>query len=172
MRWLVILVSFLFVTTAFADSHEPAEPSVDDFLAERESGSLKPPKSANAAVMFGEVEERFNASLVEYYRYHETGYQHRRAVFEWQLLSSKIIFVVVIGIVALGGYFSWLQFMAGRREDDGDREKTDAKDTSTVELSFKGIKVTSPVLGVVILTISLGFFYLYLVHVYPVLELF
>jgi len=31
--------------------------------------------------------------------------------------------------------------------------------------------VSSPVLGVVILVISLAFFYLYLVHVYPISEL-
>jgi hypothetical protein len=37
-----------------------------------------------------------------------------------------------------------------------------------IEFSGKGIKVSSPVLGVVILAISLGFFYLYLRHVYPI----
>jgi hypothetical protein len=31
--------------------------------------------------------------------------------------------------------------------------------------------VSSPVLGVIILVISLGFFYLYLVYVYPISEI-
>ncbi|APR79628.1 Hypothetical protein A7982_04975 [Minicystis rosea] len=39
---------------------------------------------------------------------------------------------------------------------------------SQVELGLSGLKVSSPVLGVLILTLSLGFFYLYLRYVYPV----
>jgi hypothetical protein len=35
-----------------------------------------------------------------------------------------------------------------------------------------GIKVSSPVLGVVILVISLAFFYFYLVYVYPIENIF
>ncbi len=36
----------------------------------------------------------------------------------------------------------------------------------------RGIRVKSPILGVVLLTVSLAFFYLYLVFVYPVTEQF
>jgi len=40
-----------------------------------------------------------------------------------------------------------------------------------LELGQTGLKVSSPVLGVIILVISLAFFYLYLVYVYPIGEL-
>lgn len=127
-------------------------------------------------------------SLAAYYRYRETGFLHRRAVFDWQLLSSKVIFVAVILLVAVGVYFSWLQFMAAARAPqaplpapppDGAGGEPAAEETgaraglfTTLEASASGIRVSSPVLGVVILVISLAFFYLYLVHVYPVHEVF
>lgn len=107
-------------------------------------------------------------SLKAFYDYNTRGFEHRSAVFKWQLLSSRLIFGLVILIVAVGLYFSWLQFMAGMREN-GDLEKT----ATTLEASpTSGIKVSSPVLGVIILTLSLAFFYLYLVHVYPIEEIF
>lgn len=123
------------------------------------------------------------SSLIEYYRYHENGYKHRRQVFEWQLLSSRIIFGLVVLIVAIGLYFSWLQFMSSDvvkpRSDEKDSKDQKAEpeekgksDATTFEFSLKHVKVTSPVLGVVILTISLAFFYLYLVYIFPIKEIF
>ncbi len=88
---------------------------------------------------------------------------HRTAVFAWQHLSSQIIFFVVIGIVGIGLYFSWMQFHATRPGDPAV--------ITQLELSGTGLKVSSPVLGVIILVLSLAFFYLYLTHVYPISEL-
>ena len=107
------------------------------------------------------------ASLRAFYDYKTRGFDHRSRVFEWQLLSSRLIFVLVIAIVAVGLYFSWLQFMAGFKQGT-----PPDKTSTTFEASPSGIKVSSPVLGVIILTLSLVFFYLYLVHVYPIDELF
>ncbi len=45
-------------------------------------------------------------------------------------------------------------------------------ETTEIVASVKGIKVSSPILGVIILVISLLFFYLYLVYVYPITEIF
>lgn len=41
-----------------------------------------------------------------------------------------------------------------------------------LEASIGNVKVSSPVLGVVILLLSLMFFYVYLVYVYPIQETF
>lgn len=107
-------------------------------------------------------------ALKAFYDYRIRGFDHRSRVFEWQLLSSRLIFGLVILIVAVGLYFSWLQFIAGLKED-ADPEKT----STTLEASpTGGVKLSSPVLGVIILTLSLVFFYLYLVHVYPIEEIF
>ena len=68
------------------------------------------------------------------------------------------------------GYFSWVQFKTGIRE----KEKTgkgDRQEVTELSASPKGIRISSPVLGVIILTISLLFFYLYLVYVFPIEEI-
>ncbi|WP_298293737.1 hypothetical protein [uncultured Litoreibacter sp.] len=109
-----------------------------------------------------EVAKAANTYAVGYYTNLTEGLVHRRKVFEWQYTSSLIIFFVVIGIVLIGLYFSWMQFHAAK---DGQVGET------TMEASKDGFKLSSPVLGVVILVLSLAFFYLYLVHVYPISEI-
>lgn len=104
-------------------------------------------------------------ALQAYYDYRSEGFDHRRRVFAWQLLSSKIIFLLVVSLVGVGIYFSWLQFRQGFKGG------SDADTRTTLEASPSGIKLSSPVLGVIILTLSLLFFYLYLVYVYPIEEI-
>lgn len=128
-------------------------------------------------------------SLQEYFKYRKSGYQHREKVFAWQLYSSYMIFFIVVALVSVGVYFSWLQFQLSLAERTGlsmqetaRSEAAPAQSTGSdrpassavteIEASLKGIKINSQVLGVIILVISLMFFYLYLVHVYPIEELF
>jgi hypothetical protein len=108
-----------------------------------------------------------------YYDYLSEGLAYRLKVFRWQALSSIIIFYSVLFLVFAGILFSGIQFyksmkFAGEKEEDG---KTNQALTE-FEASASGIKVSSPVLGVIILVISLAFFYLYLVYVYPIQETF
>lgn len=114
--------------------------------------------------------KKYQASLQAYYDYRTSGLEHRRQVFKWQLFSAKLIFGVVVFLVLAGIAFAWLQFKAGLDTTDsgGEMEKT----ATEFEASSDGIKVSSPVLGVIILVISLAFFYLYLVHVYPIEDIF
>ncbi|WGH78409.1 hypothetical protein [Jannaschia ovalis] len=99
--------------------------------------------------------------ILEQYRGAILEQRHRNAVFTWHRASSQIIFVMVLVVVAAGLGFSWLQFKRGA--EDGA-----APETTSFEASQSGLKLSSPVLGVIILAMSLVFFYLYLVHVYPV----
>jgi hypothetical protein len=111
--------------------------------------------------------QAFLHAMREYYAYRASGLLHRRRIFEWQLVSSKIIFMTVLLLVASGILFAALQFRAGLK-----RTTADARDEATsLDISTTNVKVSSPVLGVIILTISLAFFYLYLVYVYPITEL-
>lgn len=105
----------------------------------------------------------YDASLRRYYENRAAQLDHRTAVFAWQHLSSQIIFFVVIGVVGIGLYFSWMQFHATKPGA--------APLVTEMELSQSGLKVSSPVLGVIILVLSLAFFYLYLTHVYPISEI-
>jgi len=111
---------------------------------------------------FGDAEVRagYREAMHGYYNYRIRGYDHRLRAFEWQALSSKIIFFVVILLVFVGIYFAAIQFHRGAGSG--------AEQGTELELSLRSVKVSSPVLGVVILVISLAFFYLYLWIVYPI----
>jgi hypothetical protein len=113
--------------------------------------------------------QAYQEALQAYYAYRRVGYEQRLGVFEWQLLSTKVIFVVVLLLVLAGIYFAAIQFHSGLRRRDGAEP---GQDETEVSLSLSEVKVRSPVLGVIILTISLAFFYLYLVHVYPIRNVF
>ena len=59
-----------------------------------------------------------------------------------------------------------------RRPAPARRHRPGKPEETELSLSLREVKVRSPVLGVIILTISLAFFYLYLVHVYPIRNVF
>ena len=148
---------------------EPAKPGLDRIeqlkeLDKDSSGSLAP-TIIQPELLGPDGAATLQAALKAYYQYRITGYEHRQHVFEWQLLSSRIIFVVVIFLVLVGVYFSWLQFQSSLKTVGGEIKET------TFEASTSGLKISSPILGVIILAISLAFFYLYLVYIYPISEI-
>jgi hypothetical protein len=116
-----------------------------------------------------ETSAAYRAAVREYYAYRISGLQHRRRVFEWQLQSSKVIFATVLILVASGVVFAAIQFYVGLKRTVGPRPAPEH--VTELDLSTAGVKVSSPVLGVIILVISLGFFYLYLVYIYPISEI-
>jgi len=101
-------------------------------------------------------------AIAAYLQHGMASNEHQLRVFRWQLLSAKVTFGVVVILVGAGIYFAAVQFHHGLREGRGEQASTE------LEASATGIRVSSPVLGVIILAISLAFFYLYLVHVYPI----
>jgi hypothetical protein len=100
-------------------------------------------------------------------QYYTTGLNHRTKVFQWQHTSTIVIFITVLILVFAGLYFAWLQFSR-----DLKRPSAAPAPDSTLEMSATGLKISSPVLGVIILALSLAFFYLYLIYAYPIHELF
>lgn len=147
----------------------------------RELGhSLLPEASSGLDQLDPATREQYNAAMREYYRYRINGYQHRTDIFRWQFFSSKIIFFVVILLVLSGVYFSGVQFHSALRRgrapapaaQDGAAQvlAVTQHEVTEIEASVKGIRVSSPVLGVLILVISFLFFYLYLIYVYPIVD--
>ncbi len=124
------------------------------------------PQSPPLLISNKETNAKYQKSLQAYYAYKIRGFEHRSHVFEWQLFSSKLLFAVVLILVFSGIYFAAVQFYAGLKSNQGDTE-----DTKLV-LSTKSIEISSPVIGLIILALSLGFFYLYLVYVFPIEEIF
>lgn len=106
---------------------------------------------------------------------------HRAASIQWSLFASQVMFGVVLILVFSGLAFAAIQFRLAMRAPVTAPE-TDAKpakpvtatgsDLSTqLEVTEKGLKIQSSVLGVIILALSMAFFYLYAEFVYPIHEL-
>jgi uncharacterized membrane protein len=121
--------------------------------------------------------EEYLKSMRAYYNYRLNGYQYRARVFEWQLISSRIIFLIVVLLVFAGIYFAAVQFhvalqTARKQRETGPATPADASNplslATQLEISAKGVVLNSSILGVIILVLSLAFFYLYLVYVYPI----
>jgi hypothetical protein len=168
---IVLLAGCLAVAPVAAQEESTASPEPTRIeqlraaLDEGDPGSLEP-QAVSPDLLGEEGAAAQREAFAAYYRYRTNGYEHRQRVFRWQLLSSRIIFVMVILLVCIGLYFSWLQFRSALKSGG-----TDSAGETTFEASTSGLKVSSPVLGVIILAISLAFFYLYLVYVYPITEI-
>ncbi|ADE13481.1 hypothetical protein Nhal_0282 [Nitrosococcus halophilus Nc 4] len=165
----------------------PPSDLLEEFVKEERAAEEHPTKMTSRAVPPNKnsilelpvpMPDLWDKKTIQYYlgavrgglEYRINGYKHRQEVFEWQLFSSQVIFWVVIMLVFTGMYFAAVQFHRGGSGKKRAREE-DSGETEFVA-SLKGFKVKSPVLGVVILVISLAFFYLYLSHVYPIREIF
>jgi Tfp pilus assembly protein PilO len=154
----------------------PGMEKIDEFF-EKEINEIILPKTMNIEDLDEATKEQYFLALRSSFEYRISGFEHRQEVFQWQLYSSKIIFIVVVLLVLVGIYFSGVQFHSSlrwkRAKDSKGKDKTEEKEQTTeIVASAKGIKVSSPILGVIILVISLLFFYLYLVYVYPITEIF
>ena len=106
--------------------------------------------------------------------------KHKERSFNFQHIASIVIFIVVIIIVLSGILFSGMQFRHTLKQAiikeklldaaKGAEGATDAFSAmkTEMEITKDGVKVNSSVLGVLILVISLAFFYMYLIYVYPI----
>jgi hypothetical protein len=173
------LITSLGVATAQEGSEAPTDAEerrqrLESFdpggVADQSDADLAFPDAPDPASASAGTTAAYQATLQAYYAYRKAGYEHRLGVFAWQSLSTKITFVVVLLLVLAGIYFAAIQFHAGLRRR-GQAAPADPEETE-LSLSLSEVKVRSPVLGVIILTISLAFFYLYLVHVYPIRNVF
>jgi len=184
-HWILALLMFA-TPCAVAGQGEPARPSDQESALRAVEKKMqlvqervKIPDGENGLdALLGAPEQVLNDPATrdaylryvrERYLYLASHFDHRRDVFAWQHWSSQIIFGVVLVLVGTGVYFSAVQFHRGLRlPRHVPRTESDGK--TEFSASLKEIKVSSPVLGVIILAISLAFFYLYLVFVYPVQE--
>jgi hypothetical protein len=103
----------------------------------------------------------YQQAQMAYYMFKKNEFVQANRVFNWQLITSKIIFIIVNLIVLSGIWFSGVQFYSSLRKGEKAEE-------SKFVISGKGVSISSSVLGLLILILSIVFFYLYLVHVYPI----
>ncbi len=98
----------------------------------------------------------------KFLEYEAFSLDHRRRVFNWQYYSSIVIFCIVILIVLTGLLMSYQHFRHSMKTHD--------QAETEISLGKTGIKVRSSIIGIIILVISVAFFYLYLAHVYEIEE--
>jgi len=113
----------------------------------------------------------------KYLIYFQNGYSQRESVLKFQNDSTKIILAIVISLVLLGMFFAWYQFSIAmkamqQRLDSGESISETVIEQQEIKISGSEIVARSSYLGVIILIVSLAFFYLYLVFVYPIKEVF
>jgi hypothetical protein len=178
--FLPLLVLWIGSGRGTLDAQQPADSTgsrrasvvvLEEFLAEERAGEAgQPPRPELPAAAQLEALAAFDSSAARaylaalrgLYEYQARGFEHRSRVFNWQYRSSILIFSVVNLLVLAGLAFSWMQF---RRGWGSGLE-------SEMEFSGAGVKIRSSVLGVIILVVSLAFYYLYLAYVYPIEEIF
>jgi len=162
MRILLLFICLLEVTYGADDA-----PSSKAMISQEDRSHFMPQDPG--IDISPEASASYQKALIAYYEYKERGYNHRSRVYIWQHVSTISIFISVLVIVFIGLYFSYLQFstaiVKNRRRK---ASEPDAEAPTTFKASLSGVEVTSNVIGLVILTLSIVFFYLYLVHVYPI----
>ncbi|MEO0801420.1 MAG: hypothetical protein AAFY57_03985, partial [Cyanobacteria bacterium J06642_2] len=111
--------------------------------------------------------------------------EHYVKVFQWNYMSSIVMFFLVFIVVCSGIVLSYWQFYSSlsrsgaiaidssedrNSNDDVEHLKKSISDEYRYELEISkaGIKISSSVVGLVTLTISLAFLYLYLAYVHPI----
>jgi hypothetical protein len=132
-------------------------------------------RAVSAADLDPETRTKQQQALRARYDYQTFSFAHAQRTFDFQYRSGRVIFWVVLLIVFAGLAFSAVQFYVGLHHPLESRAQADGKEpasndgcVSEFEATLQGIKLKSSVLGLLILAMSMVFFYLYLKYVYPI----
>jgi hypothetical protein len=109
------------------------------------------------------LQQKMNELEIKKQLYLMKSLDHRAGVFAWQHVASIVIFFVVMVIVITGLVLSIMHFYK-------DLKKRNPASTE-LEVNMQGIKITSSIVGLLILALSTAFFYLYLIYVFPIKEI-
>jgi hypothetical protein len=82
------------------------------------------------------------------------------ATYQWELFASSVMMWITVLVVIAGVGFSGFQLWHAARLG----QNTDG----TWEVSMTGMKVTSSVVGIIVLAMSIAFVFLFLDRVYPI----
>src|SRR5262249_19156950 len=120
----LLLASRAGATSPESNSPSPIEKATAAAARERDATEgLKKPESSPSGVTSalpdapGAValtdpvtRPKYLTALQRFYDSRANGYDYRSRVFEWQLLSSRVIFLIVLLLVGAGIYFAAVQF--------------------------------------------------------------
>ncbi|NER80453.1 MAG: hypothetical protein F6K42_12925 [Leptolyngbya sp. SIO1D8] len=133
--------------------------------ASESSGESLPVQDGNnseVSIIQKEYEIETIRAEIEAMKFQRMSFVNAERVMAWHFMSSIIIFFVVLTIIGIGLYFSYLQFKLSVIQ------RKDKISPSTLKIGRDGFEISSSIIGLLILIISLAFFYLYLENVYPI----
>jgi hypothetical protein len=116
----------------------------------------------------------------DYARYVQWQRDYARRGWEWHLFSTQFLFGMVMAIVAFGLWLTHKQFqrdyvqqVAAPTADGSTAPPPPAQPApapSSLKLGPAGLELTSQVVGLLVLAVSVAFFYFYVKEVYPMRE--
>lgn len=174
---ILLLIGVLYQNGAFAQTNDEAD-FIKNFYKKRQQHQ-QPTDTAQIATSQAELETTGIPAYDSAMQKTKLDYQlftleHTRKTFTQQYYSSMFIFIMVVIIVSMGLILSYKQFKLneeivrhGMKQNTGVIDK--GVDTaSSMEVSKDGVKMNTAVIGLMILVISLVFFFLYLKFVYQI----
>ena len=159
----------------------PAQAADIDFAALAQKTGTSAPVGGDVSPELVAEDQAGHARYVHWQR------DYARRGWEWHLFSTQLLFSIVMGIVAFGLWITYLQFRrdytgrrarakAGAPKSEGDPAPApppphNDERTSTLKIGPAGLELTSQVVGLLVLAMSLAFFYFYVKEVYPMREI-
>ncbi len=155
---LMLLLSFFAISSHAQEEQDILQDFDETVTEEAKEDVIREAEEQTAAFeRSAELDQKLNDYAI-------ASLDHRKAVFDWQLFASKLIFIIVMLIVLSGLVLSYMHFYKSLKAPAGEVENTE------LEMSTSGIKMNSSVIGLIILVLAIAFLYLYLIHVFPINE--
>ena len=126
--------------------------------------------------------ENYSSNLErEQYEYEIWLIRYNKKIYEYQHTSSKVLLGISVIVLTCGLYFSYMQFkdrtkirnidvVNNNQNSENDEKLLEKGDDSKTSLKIgaAGIEISSSIIGLLILCVSLAFFYLYISNIYPI----
>lgn len=157
-------VFFLLLGSCFAVEGKPAEKQMDSSDPQKVIANLRSEliQLNNEVATYQSAEHKAKAEYTQrYYKYLAEKADVTIDQFRWQRSASGWLLWLVILVVISGVVFSGVQLWRASSIKDLGGE-------STIEIEARKVKITSSVVGVIVLSISIVFFYFFLVEVYTI----
>jgi len=104
--------------------------------------------------------DKYHATLLAQYDEQMSLMKYNAGLYDWEQRASDVMMWIVVAVVAAGVVFSGFQlYMAARLGQKAD---------GTFEVSATGMKVTSTIIGVLILAMSIAFMLIFVDKVYTI----
>ena len=179
MRKLLIIIVFIFIHP-FISMNTLANNANQKNNGDQ-SNQILVDEAINEAI--NEVNKKTKNLEEEQYKHAIWALKYQEKIYEYQHISSIVLLFVSLIVLICGLYFSYMQFKdrtdhiypnkatknLSENIDSNNIKKNDESKTS-LKIGMAGIEISSSIIGLLILCVSLAFFYLYIANIYPVVD--